>query len=146
MKTTLTGEDLIDALYLAASKPDHNLTIGLLKCPICHFRIAFLVVYFSFWFILPCKMIFPSSIYLAIYYKPSFVSIDPHDRELNLNDANKGSKGSILAGGIVWNSVDLPGTKQIDALCLNNIALNIAPVLCGVSRLNIKINKTLQEN
>ena len=26
-----TGEDLIDALYLAASKPNDNLSIGLLK-------------------------------------------------------------------------------------------------------------------
>ena len=43
-----TGEDLIDALYLAASKPNDNLSIGLLKVSICHFRIPFLVVYFSF--------------------------------------------------------------------------------------------------
>ena len=48
-------------------------------------------------------------------------------------------------GVINENSLDLPGTKQIEALGWNNIALNVAAVVCTVSRLN-KINKTLQKS
>ena len=66
-----TGEDLINALYLAASKPNDNLSIGLLK--VSHMSLS----------------------HCILGRNEVVVRLDLHNQELNLNDANEGSKGSI---------------------------------------------------